>query len=315
MPEQRPSVTQEMLDIFHQENNVFVLAEHLFILANDAESRGDFHEEKVYLENSLAMSREIEDLDGISGRLTHLGWVALFEGDYQSAASLVEQGLEISKINGNRWVEGYAYSYLLIINLAQGNYAEAIQYGEQALAIYPEGSGQRGSFVLTYLQRATWSQGDYAYSARLGWKLLEVLHDFPGFKRIYPRICLGRVALSQDNLAEAEDQLKQALSVMDTVFKSSKYADLVNLIDFIQPFIVLFRKQGKLLQAARLLGATDAVFEKIRLGLSPRERSEHDEAVSAARAELGDKAFTAAWEAGKAITPKQAIQELLVNPG
>jgi hypothetical protein len=67
--------------------------------------------------------------------------------------------------------------------------------------------------------------------------------------------------------------------------------------------------------AARLLGATEEVFENIRLGLSPRERSEHDEAVAAMRAALGEDAFTAAWEAGRELTPKQAIQELLESPG
>ena len=284
-------------------------------MANQAESSGDFNQEKVYLENSLAISKEIEDLDGISGRFTHLGLVALFEGDYQRAVSLVEQGLEISKTTRNRWMEGWAYTDLLKINLAQGNYVEAIKYGEQALSIYPEGSSQLGSFVLVPLQRATWSQGDYEHSARLGRELLEVLHEFPGFKRLYPRIWLGRMALSQDNLSEAEDQLKQALSAIEVIFKSSENVDLLDMIDFIQPFIMMFRKQGKTQQAARLLGATDDVFEKIRLGLSPRERSEHDEVVSSVRAELGDAAFITAWEAGKAITPKQAIQEILASPG
>jgi tetratricopeptide (TPR) repeat protein len=200
------------------------------------------------------------------------------------------------------------------ITLAQGNYAEAIQRGEQALSIYPEGSGQRGSFVLRGLQRATWSQGDYEYSARLGRKLLEEVHEFPGFKRIFPRIWLGRVALSQDNLSQAEDQLNQALSEIEVIFKSLEYVDLLNMIDFLQPFIVLFRKQEKMQPAARLLGATNEVFKNIHLGLSPRECSEHDEAETAVRTALGDDAFFAAWEAGRELSPKQAIQELLANP-
>ena len=212
-------------------------------------------------------------------------------------------------------MEAWSYTNLLQINLAQGNYTEAIQRGEQAASIFPKGSSQLGSFVVAHLQKATWSHGDYEHSARLGRELIEVLHKFPGFARLYPHIWLGRMALSQDNLSQAEDQLKQALSGIDTIFKSFEYVDLLNMIDFLQPFIVLFRKQGKMLQAARLLGATDAVFENIRLGLSPRERSEHDEALTAVRSELGDKAYTADWEAGRELTPRQAIQELLASPG
>jgi hypothetical protein len=140
------------------------------------------------------------------------------------------------------------------------------------------------------------------------------VHEFPGFKRIFPRIWLGRVALSQDNLSQAEDQLNQALSEIEVIFKSLEYVDLLNMIDFLQPFIVLFRKQEKMQPAARLLGATNEVFKNIHLGLSPRECSEHDEAETAVRTALGDDAFFAAWEAGRELSPKQAIQELLANP-
>jgi hypothetical protein len=41
----------------------------------------------------------------------------------------------------------------------------------------------------------------------------------------------------------------------------------------------------------------------------PDHRGEHEQAVAAARAGLGDEAFPAAWEAGQALAPEHAVTE------
>ncbi|HET9224487.1 MAG TPA: hypothetical protein VFO07_18385, partial [Roseiflexaceae bacterium] len=63
--------------------------------------------------------------------------------------------------------------------------------------------------------------------------------------------------------------------------------------------------------AARLLGAADALL--LALG-QPRDwidSSDHDRVVAATRAQLGEEAFATAWEAGRAMTLEQAIEEAL----
>jgi tetratricopeptide (TPR) repeat protein len=67
--------------------------------------------------------------------------------------------------------------------------------------------------------------------------------------------------------------------------------------------------QGQPERAARLLGAAEAWFDAIGFGVGPTERAEHDGYIAAARAELGEEAFAAAWAAGRALTLEQAIAE------
>jgi hypothetical protein len=47
--------------------------------------------------------------------------------------------------------------------------------------------------------------------------------------------------------------------------------------------------------------------------MSPYERAEHDQAVSAARAALGEEAFTKAWAEGQKMTIDEAIEYALSN--
>ncbi len=63
-------------------------------------------------------------------------------------------------------------------------------------------------------------------------------------------------------------------------------------------------------QAARLLGAADALLERISTSRPAGARStDYGNHVRAARAALGDDAFTAAWSEGCALTPDAATAE------
>lgn len=58
----------------------------------------------------------------------------------------------------------------------------------------------------------------------------------------------------------------------------------------------------RLLRAARLLGAVEVVRERIGIRRPPREQSEHEGWTATLSASLGSAAFTAAWEAGRALS-------------
>jgi hypothetical protein len=65
--------------------------------------------------------------------------------------------------------------------------------------------------------------------------------------------------------------------------------------------------------AARLLGAAEAIRERLGAPLPPVDRPEHDAAVAAARAALGDDGFAAAWAAGRTMTIDAATVDALAD--
>jgi hypothetical protein len=64
-------------------------------------------------------------------------------------------------------------------------------------------------------------------------------------------------------------------------------------------------------QAARLLGAAEALRESINSHMTDDERVEYDREVSALRAQMAETAFVSAWAEGRAMTMEQAIAEAL----
>ncbi len=66
-------------------------------------------------------------------------------------------------------------------------------------------------------------------------------------------------------------------------------------------------EEGQLTWAAQLWGAADALRETIRVPIPHIERTDYERSIATARTRLGEKDFAAAWEAGRAMTPEQAI--------
>jgi DNA-binding CsgD family transcriptional regulator len=65
--------------------------------------------------------------------------------------------------------------------------------------------------------------------------------------------------------------------------------------------------QGDPVWAARLWGAAEAQREALGTPLPPVYRADYERAVAAARTELGEQFFVAAWAEGRAMTPEQTL--------
>jgi hypothetical protein len=67
--------------------------------------------------------------------------------------------------------------------------------------------------------------------------------------------------------------------------------------------------QGEIRWAAQLWGAAEALRESIDVPRLPVDRAGYEQAVAAARAQLGEEAFATAWQEGRATNLEQVIDE------
>jgi hypothetical protein len=65
--------------------------------------------------------------------------------------------------------------------------------------------------------------------------------------------------------------------------------------------------EGDAERAARLFGAAEALREALGAPLPPVERAHYDRSIATVRAALGEKAFAAAWTAGRAMPLEAAV--------
>ncbi len=74
------------------------------------------------------------------------------------------------------------------------------------------------------------------------------------------------------------------------------------------------RRQGQSERAAGLWGAAEALLEEIALPLYRHRWEEFERQIAFAKDTLGEEAFAAAWEAGRAMTWEQAVAYALEEP-
>jgi predicted ATPase/DNA-binding XRE family transcriptional regulator/Tfp pilus assembly protein PilF len=242
-------------------------------LASVAQSQGDYERATRIYEETLLLAREVGEPHTIANSLQGLGNIALARGDYRQATQQFEAELFIGQEKKIRWINAYALSRLGRVAWAQGDFELASIRLEQALTTCREAGAKNNiGFVLYYLGRVFQSQRDYV-SARAHYiESLAVAREFG----------------SRDGIASNLEALA-ALCVAQSQM---------------EPSLLRFED---LRRATRLFGAAENLYPPLRFEMSAAERDEHDQAVAAARAALGEEAFAAAWAEGRAMTMEQSI--------
>ena len=293
---------QEMSAIFQQYHDRFYLSEYISSKYAWAYLYySDIDRVKTLAQESMAISREIGDLDGISSRLTFQGTCALWDGNYAQAEALYREALEYSQKVRNRWWVLVIYERQNSVKMAQGQYVEALRYSEMVQKRYQEFDYRPGiSDMLLQRMAIAWAMGDYPLAWQLGCDVIEKNpEDFS--RKVEAHSWLSRVAMAEGHLEQAEVQLSQARYDKSFGIRPGTGAALL------QSWIWLFHKQGKLGLAARLQAAIENLSRFG--GQALREREEHDRCLAEMRAALGEEAFAAAWQAGQALTLEQALEE------
>ena len=92
-------------------------------------------EAKPLYEQSLALSREVNDRSRIAGRLMDLGIMATVQGDLPTATQDLEQALQIYRDIGERNREALQLNSLAIVFKWEGKLDQAEQYASEAISI------------------------------------------------------------------------------------------------------------------------------------------------------------------------------------
>jgi non-specific serine/threonine protein kinase len=112
---------------------------------------------------------------------------------------------------------------------------------------------------------------------------------------------LGYIHQHQEGFGQAEACTLQGLALLRDL--KLEYHSAIALSMLAGPVAA----QGRAGRAARLLGASDAIFERMSISLQPADRVEIDTYAALAREALGDEAYEAAWSEGRAMSFEGAI--------
>ena len=272
--------------------------------------RGYLAEGRGWLDAALARGRIAAP--ELRARALHAaGSLATRQGDYESAAALFEESLAL-------WEElddpaGTARSLLSMGTVAaeQGDQERAIELSEQASELYGESGDKRGhALAISNLGGIALERGEYARAAALSeqaYGLFEALEDSEGMA--FALVNQGFAALSEGRHDRAVELLREALRRLAEL----EFRDVIGYC--FEGLAAVLALTGRGEEAAKLLGAAEALRESLGVGLAPAEQATHDQTVAAVLEALGEEPFAAAWRAGRELALEEAVAYALEDVG
>jgi len=226
-----------------------------------------------------------------------------FQGKYATARSLAEEGLALSQEMGNRRRIASALYILGNIALYQGDTVTARTNYEESLAIWREAGNYRViARMLCALGQLALYQGDSAKASSLLEESLAIYHTVSLQSGAAQALAgLGRVALNQGDFKTARARYGESLAICSTLGHKWHIAVCLDGLGYVSEA----ERNG--VWAAQLWSAAQSLRETMDALLPPVERPLYERSVTAARAQLGEKSFAAAWTEGRSMTPEQAL--------
>jgi predicted ATPase/DNA-binding CsgD family transcriptional regulator len=261
-------------------------------------------EQALSLRGSVAMSASAR-----AKALYVVGMMSNYQGDHLSAEPLVQESLRLFKKLGDKVGKAYALSNAGYVALGQGRYQRAIAVIEEAADLFLEEGEKWGAAIeLGFLAVAWRNQGDHERAKRLAERGLAISREIG--ERQATTSALYTLAI----LAQTEGEDERARDLLEEGLKLS--AELGNEADVahcLEGLASMYGAEGKIVRAARLWGAEETLLEKLEDSVYTYvpDRSLHRSQVSAARAQLDEAAWTAAWIEGRVMSLEQAVEYAL----
>jgi len=209
---------QRALEIAKADGNRQDQAKLLTNLGVCALEQGDCAEASAMFQQSLNMRRAVGDRRGESITLGNLGNVLLYLGAYDQAKAHYEQALRIQREIGARNDEALSIGNLSLVYHYLEEDETARKYSQQALQIAQDiGERRTEGAMWMKLGHALAGLGQLDEAAR-AYRESVTLRREMGWANVAmePLAGLARVALAQEDLAQAQAQVQEILSYLET---------------------------------------------------------------------------------------------------
>lgn len=257
-------------------------------------------EGRAHLERALART-DARSSDRAEA-LKSLGALASAQGDCAAAESWLRHGEALARsLNLPAVLWQALFERGVIVHLA-GDDDQAVSLFEAALAVAREShDAQATGVALTVLGDAAYSRGDLEAAERLTAEALALLRAVGAqFELSMVLSSIGVLALARGDLARAiaayQEALERALRI-DVAFA---------VADALAGFAAIAAARGNHSAAAQVLAATETVREASRRARIPHD-ARYAQTLQTVRTVLGEVAFVAAWDAGRALPVEEAV--------
>ena len=313
-------------------------------------AHGDFRAEQDFLRESLVIWRGLGQAAHVAQCLSDLGVVAHIRGELGTARSLLDQALESARLAADQRQIAVALNGLGRLAL-QDDPPQAAAYLEESLAcIRQTGDLRRATIILGNLAVAAANQGRIGLArARMEEQLASARELGDRKLTGWALTNLGLAATEAGDLTTARARQDEALRLAQEIGdrRLETYAlthrALACRADGDYPAARTFHQRSLQLAqalgephiiaenleelasveaadanpglAARLLGAAQALRERLNEPIPGPGLARHNQVIANLRRALGDEQYQAAWDQGRSMPEQQAITLAAGTPG
>jgi ATP/maltotriose-dependent transcriptional regulator MalT len=197
-----------------------------------------------------------------------------------------------------QYMEGTVYAALAFAELAGGDVDAALDASETARERFADFGPMLATTATKPAAQVALARGDLVSARRLADEHVEAA---AGWFTVQAQLTRSRVALAQNELGQAERDAHEALT------RAAEMRAHLFVPDLLEILAGLAGEAGNYLEAARLLGAAQAIRDRTGVVRFKVYDAGHEASLEHARNALGEAVFDDAWQAGLALSTDETI--------
>jgi predicted ATPase/DNA-binding CsgD family transcriptional regulator len=268
--------------------------------------RGPIAEGRAWLDDMLSLYEGAIPAMRVKA-LNCAGHLAHRQGDYQKVSELCGEALALAEVERDKKGTAEALHHLAHAAEGAGDNYRAAELLESCVGLQRAVGNTLGlATSLNCLANSARLRGDYRRAAALFEEALALFHSL-GDKRGRATVVhnLGYVVLRQGDSHRSRALFLEGM----TLTKELGDRRVINCLAGLAGASAQVRPEW----ATTLLGAATALMSAIGVRLEPVNRPDFDHNIALAKDRLGERAFSAAWAQGAAMTLEQAIAYALAS--
>jgi predicted ATPase/class 3 adenylate cyclase/Tfp pilus assembly protein PilF len=276
----------------------------LYVAGVLADAQCDYAAARLLFEENLRLARAAGEPRSVAAALSNLGNVLTAQGDTPAAQQSYSEALEIARALDDKIGIGWSLKNLSLVALKRGDFDEARHRSEEAQAFYEQhGVPGQVAMVLYDLANIHYAAGTLEAARQAYGRSLAVFREMGNVGAMaFNTISLGNVACRQGSFDEARQLFQEALALVRSL------GDMRGTARLLESYAALALAEARPERALRLFGAAAALRTALGAPLPRPEQARVEQDLTDARRALGPVQAEAAWAAGLALTPDDAIR-------
>jgi predicted ATPase len=271
---------------------------------------GDTRKTLMEAEESTSLLRTLGDTRTLAQTLSFHMAGKLVTGNFEEALASMKEALELAESLNDKHISAGVLGAASFVELyVNKDYAKSDILREEASELFRE-YGSRWSYgIMAYgFGNMLTLQRQFGMAREKYQIAMQIMQEIKSSRNIIMiKSDLAHILRQEGNYIEAIPAYHETIKAWQRMGQRSAVAHQLECLAFIAKAIE--RPDS----AARLLGAAEALRQKINMDMTPPEREEYEKEVADLKANMDEKEFKSLWAEGRSMRMDEAIELALAS--